>query len=1200
MAVPAYFNQLYGTTMPLEYDEANRHKIQREIGIINPLPTSAYMPRYVTEVLEAAMPGYTTTVWDRMFATRVGLCGAEMRHDFAHFLNMAYHDATILEWWKRNVVCNDRQAESYIDDANSGGNSLRYALLGIRDGDVSGPATCLLLKYGMGSGKTRLQAALLAEMVGVSKYNIRRGVSPGDLPHPTKPAVVVFATIAERDSFYNILRDYLVFDNDADIFCINDSLRFSKDLKRTAVDSCYVALCCLAGIMSTFTDRVTHQDIQAELDKTCATVQQYEHVDPKFIGASMANLLRVRVPFRSRDLNVIPSMLLFSEFNANVDQMISMLSLCPMLDDIITTWGRTARWVLMDGADLGDVALRFALAFKGLDNTILHFSFAPPRTIKTIQMNRIEHWASKLDSAIVSGCSPIVITCDTVRDVNSIFKGLTVTYRIPESEIYKCTGLDNDIHKALLADLSTLASRVRFILTSPVLQRGISDSTTDVGFQCALFRGTSVKARCATQPLNRFRLSTQIEVCVHTPPIEMSTDTGTQGVYLLNTMAYCKFADGGLTDPNKFKPFHHVPYRGGMANKKHQAGWHRPMGGPSISGANYFSGHDHETLLRVNREMSGRRFYYVCQCGVLVPEVPDICVHCRSEFARVRFEAECTTMNPYFNVGGQQPSWYLSQGVYRLDRPIPFNPAFQFTSTFAGRHFKPIEHAALVDAADGYKQGFRFTRAFSDSALCEGYTVLSPNTDKVRLTPSAKALVGLLNETACAATLRFAELLERFESGPSFNVEMRVASYRKMLGMAETITLPDLRLLQEMPWPWSEKATEPDFFDRLHISLGLSSALTETPLVRTLDLLGNRPIEWYKECHPSSFDATAMGAAYETWLLMHLFSIVQLAKPNPVFEATNGFYGNFLLECFNGDVKWSLTAAEASSPVSTKVQDKERVAAFLSLHSPSIAKITDGKCRLTSDPSLEGLFDALSSLMSAVLRVGLTKTKPRGRREGGNGRMNSPTPMSYKLPHVAIQARLMVIYCRAIRGTNVGFISNPDIVTLLRPGIGRIPKDHWFCDILCGVDHPGEAHGDVTFLRSKGVPMQTTASLNKFAKRVVSFLADKPEAAFPNSAKRALISVMWRDITRHKDDNLAYEPTDIQLRDAYNTVRAELDEDDESLPDLTQWYQEDEEAERQTQIRMHTNIRSEGEYSHRRVRPRRACQFVDDEAGESD
>ena len=269
----------------------------------------------------------------------------------------------------------------------------------------------------MGSGKTIMQAALLAEMVSESKSNIRRGISPGHLPHPTKPAVVIFATIAERDSFYNLLRDYLVFDNDADIFCINDSLRFSKDLKREAVGGCYVALCCLAGIMSTFTDRGPNEKIQADLrlDAACRAVLQYaEHVDPTMVGRSMTHLLRMRVPLASRDLFVIPSMLLFSEFNASVDQMISMLSLCPMLDDIITTWGRTARWVIMDGADLGDVALRFATAFKGLDNAILHFSFAPPRTVKAIEMNRMEHWASKLDAAIVSGSSPIVITCDTV------------------------------------------------------------------------------------------------------------------------------------------------------------------------------------------------------------------------------------------------------------------------------------------------------------------------------------------------------------------------------------------------------------------------------------------------------------------------------------------------------------------------------------------------------------------------------------------------------------------------------------------------------------------------------------------------------------------------------------------------------------------------------------------------------------------
>jgi hypothetical protein len=526
---------------------------------------------------------------------------------------------------------------------------------------------------------------------------------------------------------------------------------------------------------------------------------------------------------------------------------------------------------------------------------------------------------------------------------------------------------------------------------------------------------------------------------------------------------------------------------------------------------------------------------------------------------------------------------------------VPFNPAFQFNSTFAGRHFKPIEHAAILEAADRYKSSFRFMRAFADAATCEGYTVLHPNTDTIRLSENAKALVDLLNERPCAASLRVAELMERLESDSSFNVEMRVASYRKMLGMADTIPLADLKLLQEMSWPWSEKADKPNFFDELHTALGLTSALTETSIVRTLDLLGNRPIEWYKECRPSSFDATAMGMAYETWLLMHLISIAHLAKPSPIFEATNGFYGNFILECFNGEIKWHLSEQEATALLSTKVQDKERVAAFLSLHTESIRAITNGKCRLTSNPTLEGLFDALSAVMWAVLAIRPVKSKPRERRERGDGRSNPASPLTYKLPHVAFQARLMIIYCRAIRDSNVGYLANADIVTLLRPGIGRIPKDHWFCDILCGVDHPGEAPGDVTFLRTPGVTVQETVNLNKFAKRVLAFIADKPEAAFTNSAKRALIDVMWREITRGVGSNLPHEPTDAAIQDCYAELVDSLDADDTS-PDLTQWYQQDQEDERQADLRMHSNIRTEGDYSHRRVRARGSCPFIDDQA----
>ena len=1182
--------------MPPGYDDANRDKIQHQCDLINPLNNLQYMPRYVIDVIRHTMPGYCAyDIWDRMFAVRVALCGAEMHHDFAHFLNMAYHDSAVLDWWLNNVILNQRQAEDLIAEKDQGGVSLRYQLLGMADSEVSAPAACVLLKYGMGSGKTILQAGLISEMVEKSKVLIRAGQSPGHLPHPTKPAVVIFATIAERDSFYELLRGFLVFDADSDIFCINDSLRFSRDLRRFAIEGAYVCLVCVAGIISTFTDRASNEDLQGELDRSCASIQAGEHVDPRLVGLSMAKLLRLRTPFRSRDLHVIPSMLFFSEFNAIVDQMISMLSLCPILDDIITTWGRTARWVFMDGSDLGDISLRFAAAFKGLSNVVLHFNFAPPRTLKTIQMNDLDAWIGKLDAAIQSGVSPIVITCDTVRDTNLIFKALTTIYNVGESDIYKCTGLDNDEHKALLADLRSLASRVRFILTSPVLQRGISDSVTDIHFQCALYRGYSVKARSATQPLNRFRLSMRVEVCVISPPGEVSTDVGNQAVYLLNTIAYCKLFDGGMSDPAKFKPFHHTPFQSGGANQRYQSGWRPAVGGPSISGANHMAGHQWDTLLRVNKEVHTDRAYYVCQCRVLTPEVQYApCPCCNSEFAKVRFEAESVKSNPYLNVAGLEPSWYPAGNVNKLNYPVPFDAQYQFTSTFAGKHYKPVEHAAILAAADEYKRAFRFGRAFMDAAKCEGYIVNDPDSTPVALSVNGKLFRDLFNETECAATVRIAELLSRFEADPTFNISQRVKAYSTILGMGDDIELPNLRLLQEMTWPWTEEAEEPNFFDKLHTSLGMTSALSGEYIDRTLDMLGNHSIEYYRECAPSAFNPIAMGLAYETWLLMHLVSLIHIAKPSPTFSPVNGHYGNFILECLHGDIKWKLTETEGPTLLLSLVGTlKEKVTSFLCVHSESIFTVTHGKCRLSSNPTLENLFDATCALMGAVLNTRPVKTKARGPREDGRGRTTPASPTTYTLPTTVFTVRLMIIWCRAVRGTNKGRLSNPDIMALLRAGIGRIPNDHWFCDLLCGVDHPGEAPGDVTFLRTPGVSAKTTAELNKFARRVVAFLSNKPEATLPNSAKRSFITQMWRQIASDT------EPTDMQIQESYDAIHGDMNESDDESDDTTfdraafdrQWAED----ERAHQIRLHTNIRQEGTYVQRNVR-RRLCPFFDDEA----
>ena len=1162
------------------------------------------MPRYVQDVFLTLRPMLITDPW---FERMIVMCGAEMKHDFAHTLNMAYHENKILHWWYSHVNLTPEHAESIVQAANlPGGTTIREELLGMENGECTADPRCLLLKYPMGSGKTILQAGLVAEMVTLSKEKIARGQSPGHLPYPGHPAVFVFATIAERDAFYTLLHREVKWDSaindtvsvfeDADVFCINDSLRFSRDLKKFAVEGCYVALVCLAGIIPTFTSRVSCASVQADLDTACSRVVAME--DASQIGTLMTNVLRARTPFRSRDLLVMPSMLFFSEFNATVDQLIHMLALDPSLDDIIMTWGRTARFVIFDGADLGDVAIRYAASFKGLSSTFLRWSYAPPRTQKTITVSNIGQFVAGLDSAIQSGLSPIVLTFDTVRDCNTAHKGLTTIYKIDESEIFKCTGLDTTDHKAKLADLPRLARSVRFILTSPVLERGVSDAITLPQFHGAFYRGNSVRGRSAVQSTARFRLSTDIKVCFATVPIVQNTSVGNQAAFLFNALSYCKLYDGGMSNP-RHKPFHHVPWESGALNRRHQAGYRRPIGVPSISGGNYHLGHDFGTLIRINKEVHAYRPYYVCMCNVPTPEVQGPCDHCHAEFVRVNFEAECTKGNPYLNVAGMGPSWYDPKdgsGIMKLDRtPMPFNSEFPYISTLAGKHFKPTEHASILASMDNFKREFRFARTFVEAAECDGYGVIEPTDDPFTLTLEGRAFLDLLNESQCAATLRLAEIIERFEKNKEFGIEQRVLSYQRLMGMPAKTDLTDLKLLLEMSWPWNEKADKPDFFDELHRSLGLTSALTDTYLNRTLDFLGNRPIEYYRAVRPSDFNPIAMGVAYESWILMHLMGMIFKVTDTPA-----NISDSFVLASLSGEVRWSLTPQEAKAKVSTKVgDDKTRVYDFLSTHGESIFVSTKGKSRLTPDPTVEELFDAAGAMMQATLGTRLERTKPRAARERASGRVDAAGKLSYKLPEVDFTVRLMVLYCRAVRDVNEGALSNAQIRSMLRTQIGRVEKDHWFCDILCGVDHPGETAGDVTFKRVPGVRLEQTAKLNAFAARVLTFLSDKPEASDSNSAKRALITAMWRE-ARNED------PTDLQIEAAYNNIRAELNgndsDDDLDLSTLRDWYEEDDEAEHQQQINLHARLRSrdQGRYLQRRGRRRPRSEFVDDEAGESD
>jgi hypothetical protein len=341
------------------------------------------------------------------------------------------------------------------------------------------------------------------------------------------------------------------------------------------------------------------------------------------------------------------------------------------------------------------------------------------------------------------------------------------------------------------------------------------------------------------------------------------------------------------------------------------------------------------------------------------------------------------------------PSWYDPKdgsGIMKLDRtPMPFNSEFPYISTLAGKHFKPTEHASILASMDNFKREFRFPRTFVEAAECDGYSVIEPTDDPFTLTLEGRAFLDLLNESQCAATLRLAEIIERFEKNKEFGIEQRVLSYQRLMGMPAKTDLTDLKLLLEMSWPWNEKADKPDFFDELHRSLGLTSALTDTYLNRTLDFLGNRPIEYYRAVRPSDFNPIAMGVAYESWILMHLMGMIFKVTDTPA-----NISDNFVLASLSGEVRWSLTPQEAKAKVSTKVgDDKTRVYDFLSTHGESIFVSTKGKSRLTPDPTVEELFDAAGAMMQATLGTRLERSKARKAHDRGDGSMNSATKLSY-------------------------------------------------------------------------------------------------------------------------------------------------------------------------------------------------------------
>ena len=1195
-----------------------------------------HIPRFVVEVLTALHPD---KMGDKNFDAMVVHRAYEMQHVLHLTLYMAYHDAAMMDWMKNNVKFTSMHCQAFVDAANTDpAYSICKLLLDMGPTAAAYEPRAVLLQFPTGSGKTIMQQRLIAELVERAKARIVAGThSMTHLPHPGAPVVVLLPTMAERDAFAALLAQYPVFDNVEDIFVITESFRKNRALKADAIGKCYVLVSCLAGVLGTCSTKVNNDAAQASLDALSARMADGTCLTSE-VGQLMTSLLRAKVPTQARrDLLIAPVALIISEFNASMAQLTQMLKMCPTLNDILMLWSRTADLVVLDGTDLGDEAVVWAANTKGLHNTRLWCCYAPPLTRKTIQLEPPLTFFDGLDSALKSG-ELVVINCDTVRATSAIQKELTTTYGLSASDVFVCTGLDDQDHKGKLADLAHICSTHKVVLTSPVLLRGISDARTAVRHHYILLSGATIDGIDVVQLSNRQRLSETVHVCVLSHEATSTSAPADVGMFIAKAVHLSKFTGSGISSLS-FRPLVHAPSTDPVSNAAHQRGSRVYAGGAIATGAGPFDAPTDEGLLLMNTAPASSESFFYCECMVPKMHRFDVCAYCGCVPIEMHYKAQATEGNPFLNVEDFIPHWPAASGANPRTAAtnLRFLKAREYTfdrvnSTLGGVRPNPAELIALMFRARKYKRAFRFTRRMWDSFRAEGYEATVIRGDPgysgfvARVTPSAKALQNAAFGTGNAATLRLSELIGRLtKQAGDYSLERRIQDAKALLAFDPDIDNVEFAtrfgLFELANWHSGPVPKEPNFFPTLFSHLGVASSLSPEWLDATLECLGNRPIEWHK-LRPTHFDIGTKADAYQTWLLQHLWSFLTMAIPTPALAPTGDAYPSPLLKCLESTtVQWAIPFDKKDKRLSAFIRNPDlcgRVEAFLAGHAESVFLITDGKSDLRATPvKIQGLFDATSNVMDAVLKMRLGRRNGRAARtESGQGRTRRSEPVIYTFPVDAAVTRLIAIYARAQRGVDTnGALTNDGIIDLLKGGLAAVPEEEWWVGGLSGVEHPKVKYPYLNPNRRVGPRVgprvgRQTDRLATYTSAVRTYLSANghPEKDLPPSSMRALISSLFAS---GLDVAAAYTAhrarMDLLTGDLYESDSGSDSDSDagDFRQDLQRFYEEESEAEEEADMARRnttTNHPSESESeseSEEDAPPspkRRRCRFIEEEA----
>lgn len=988
------------------------------------LSCGKWAPKFVEVMFDYIMQEKGLILSHPPFEELVEGAVVECVHHFHLFLWLGYLYPPVHAWWRDNLTLYENM--EFVDVKTSKSDLLSEILhYGVGTNQNCARPSCAVLKARMGSGKTEMIIALVFQLFERSKeceadpfYSIHYNPN---LIHPNRnPVLIVTPTQIERDKmaadFYELASTSIYF-NAMSMYKHDAEERLSRTDKETRIRNAYVIFACAASIDKLFCEDGTEdREVESAIDTTT-----YQRVEP----------------FGARSVMMTPALFVITESLEVMGQFASDFfgARKSTMTDVLYTFGRTCQHLILEGADADDVLLHFGVMMKGLVHTRLFWAYASPRFgDKTITVHKDKKlWALELHSALARPDSLIVISCDSVNRLHSIVDYASTL--MSRELIFVLTHQDMTSEKASLLEDPAAVFRTgyRVFAHSPKMNRGLSDSETNVTHHFAYITGHTTKPTTMPQMLHRHRKSGNVHVlfenhCSSRDKVYCRLDSS-------------KFLEESVEHVKKCIDWRDVYTRFGNINVNV-----RPLA--TIDSVYLSSVNDawRATHSRMNID------YAFCRCGVpyVTSYVQGWCPNCLCEYDVRTFDKFiCSTDNIFFTLSSVPTPQYLdddSKDYYPLSGRVVMKPAVMaFPCAVRGYTISPLE---LVEVLHRYIDNsfkiFRFPRRFLDACKSEMWKVAvydgtpsatNVNEDELneflktlrrsQSNPGTAKLVSMMNSLPEDATMNEAH---HEESATKFTLE-KIASYLSAFSLP--VELDVLKSMEGRVWPFKDDGTT--FLSGLNEVCGVHNELSDTSIVRSERLLEVFTFTDKYTASPRLCTLPDQVEEYQMWFVLYLFHLFGICVS---YEPWSG-----------DEVALPFTDVNVRVTIPGEKWDKPLTELLPLYHVDHLSNhIETGAFKAFTDKSATGsnLSDLARMLKVAVnkslnvnhlVRIESPKKRHNGRLRNGVLFFNKPL----------VEPRLQIIFARGVK---------PTVRPLLAETMKGIDPAHWILDDLWKIAQP--------------------------------------------------------------------------------------------------------------------------------------------------